>query len=55
MTIFQEGRFALRMKLLTKEKSNLVYRPFLNFNELQAAATDLIIQYARAAERFGKA
>ncbi|MBS3133955.1 hypothetical protein J4214_01865 [Candidatus Woesearchaeota archaeon] len=53
--IFQEGRFALRMKLLTKEKSNLVYRPFLNFNELQAAATDLIIQYARAAERFGKA
>ena len=45
--IFQEGVFAARIRALAPQYKNLTYQPFLNFNALQAAATGVIIQYAR--------
>mgnify|MGYP001559278736 FL=1 len=46
--IFQEGAFAGRVKILSTTTPNLTYRPFLNFDALQAAATGIIVQYSKA-------
>jgi len=51
--IFQEGAFAGRVKMLSTTTPTLTYRPFLNFDALQAAATGIIVQYLKAVERFG--
>ncbi|HLC74802.1 MAG TPA: hypothetical protein VJH88_03010 [Candidatus Nanoarchaeia archaeon] len=54
LTIFQEGKFAERVKFLAERTKKITYRHFPNMNGLQQAGTDLVVQYDRVHERFGK-
>jgi hypothetical protein len=52
--IFQEGRFALRVKREAEARANLTYKPCATFDKLLRDGQELIIQYEDSDARFGK-